>query len=60
MGSLINGLIPMAHVTDVENSMRFYQQLGFHIKSNWKKDDGTMQWAHFEIRQRPYYVRATR
>jgi hypothetical protein len=46
MDPMINGLIPMANVSDVERSMRFYQQLGFDVQSSWKKDDGTMQWAH--------------
>lgn len=48
MGSIVNGLIPMANVADVERSIRFYQQLGFDMKSNWKNDDGTMQWAHLK------------
>ncbi|SRR5579862_4037381 len=48
MDSGVNGLIPMANVADVERSMHFYEQLGFDVKTNWKKDDGTMQWAHLK------------
>lgn len=48
MGSLVNRLIPVAIVGDVDRSIRFYLQLGFDMKSNWKKDDGTMQWAHLK------------
>lgn len=41
----VTGLVPMAHVADVERSIRFYEQLGLSRKSSLKKDDGTTFWA---------------
>ena len=40
----LRGLVPMAHVEDVERSVAFYHQLGFEIRSTLKNCD-QMVWA---------------
>jgi catechol 2,3-dioxygenase-like lactoylglutathione lyase family enzyme len=41
----VTGLVPMAHVADVQRSIHFYEELGLVAKSVLKKDDGTPFWA---------------
>jgi predicted lactoylglutathione lyase len=40
----LRGLVPMAHVADVERSISFYRQIGFAAASTWEHD-GHVQWA---------------
>jgi catechol 2,3-dioxygenase-like lactoylglutathione lyase family enzyme len=40
------GLIPMAHVADVQRSVDFYRMLGMELRSSLKGTDGGLQWAH--------------
>jgi catechol 2,3-dioxygenase-like lactoylglutathione lyase family enzyme len=35
----------MAHVADVERSIRFYEQLGLETKGSLKKEDGSVFWT---------------
>jgi predicted lactoylglutathione lyase len=38
------GLVPMAHVEDVQRSIEFYRQLGFEV-GNTLESNGRLQWA---------------
>ena len=40
------GLIPMAHVDDVQRSVDFYKLLGMELRGSLKRSDGSLQWAH--------------
>jgi hypothetical protein len=40
------GLIPMAHVADVQRSVDFYKLLGMELRSSLKTPQGGLQWAH--------------
>ena len=40
------GLIPLAHVADVERSVEFYSQLGMDLRGHLKNAAGRLQWAH--------------
>lgn len=40
------GLIPMAHVADVQRSVDFYAMLGMELRSSLKGTAGGLQWAH--------------
>lgn len=45
MTSTVTGLVPMAHVADVERSIRFYEQLGLKLVNRLQKPDGLTFWA---------------
>ena len=40
------GLVPMAHVADVQRSVDFYKLLGMELRGSLKRNDGSLQWAH--------------
>lgn len=40
------GLIPMAHVADLQRSVDFYRLLGMELRSSLKTNKGDLQWAH--------------
>ena len=40
------GLIPMAHVGDVQRSVDFYKLLGMEVRGSLKTNKGDLQWAH--------------
>jgi catechol 2,3-dioxygenase-like lactoylglutathione lyase family enzyme len=40
------GLIPMAHVADVQRSVDFYKMLGMELRSSLKGSTNGLQWAH--------------
>ena len=40
------GLVPMAHVADVQRSVDFYRLLGMELRGSLKRSDGGLQWAH--------------
>jgi predicted enzyme related to lactoylglutathione lyase len=40
----LRSLVPMAHVADVQRSVKFYELLGFEVK-NTVQNDGQVQWA---------------
>jgi catechol 2,3-dioxygenase-like lactoylglutathione lyase family enzyme len=40
------GLIPMAHVADVQRSVDFYKLLGMELRGSLKTKQGDLQWAH--------------
>ena len=40
------GLIPMAHVADVQRSVDFYRMLGMELRGSLKGSTGGLQWAH--------------
>ena|SRR5215471_4352527 len=40
------GLVPMAHVADVQRSVDFYKLLGMELQGSLKTSDGGLQWAH--------------
>lgn len=42
----VTGLIPMAHVADVQRSAGFYQLLGLELRGSLKSPSGSLQWAH--------------
>ena len=44
----VTRLIPMAHVADVQRSVRFYELLGLKLRNMLKAADGTLVWAHVE------------
>jgi uncharacterized glyoxalase superfamily protein PhnB len=39
------GLIPLAHVADVQKAIEFYQLLGFEVKNTVRNEQGRLQWA---------------
>ena len=45
--SPVTGLVPFAHVADVERSAAFYRLLGFEVNDTFEAD-GTLQWAWLE------------
>ena len=48
MSPRVTGLIPMAHVADVQRSVSFYELLGLKARNTLKTTDGTLVWAHIE------------
>ena len=42
----VRRLVPMAHVADVESSLRFYAMLGFREQSRHRGPTGRTVWAH--------------
>ncbi len=45
MPQKLSGLIPLAHVADVQKSIEFYQLLGFEVKNTVRNEQGRLQWA---------------
>ncbi len=46
MTAKVTGLIPMAHVADVQRSVDFYKQLGMEICGSLRAPSGKLQWVH--------------
>ena len=42
----LTGLIPMAHVANVQRSVDFYKLLGMELRGSLKAGSGAFQWAH--------------
>jgi hypothetical protein len=47
----ITGLIPMAHVADVQGSVDFYKLLGMEVRGSLKGEDLQLRWAHVACEQ---------
>jgi catechol 2,3-dioxygenase-like lactoylglutathione lyase family enzyme len=47
----VTGLIPMAHVADVQRSIDFYQLLGMELRGSLNASDGDLRWAHVAYEQ---------
>jgi catechol 2,3-dioxygenase-like lactoylglutathione lyase family enzyme len=45
------GLIPMAHVAQVQRSVDFYKLLGMELRGSLKASDGDVRWAHVSCEQ---------
>lgn len=41
----VTGVVPMAHVADVDRSAQFYALLGFGCESRFSGDDGVTNWS---------------
>lgn len=48
---LVTGLIPMAHVGDVQRSVDFYRLLGMEVLGSLRNPSGTLQWVHLAHEQ---------
>jgi catechol 2,3-dioxygenase-like lactoylglutathione lyase family enzyme len=44
----VSGLVPMAHVADVQRAADFYKLLGMEMRHNLKNPAGLLQWAWLE------------
>jgi hypothetical protein len=42
----VTGLIPMAHVANVQRSVDFYKHLGMEIRGSLRAPSGDLQWVH--------------
>ena len=42
----VNGLIPMAHVADVQRSADFYRLLGMEVRGSLRDSSGGLRWMH--------------
>jgi catechol 2,3-dioxygenase-like lactoylglutathione lyase family enzyme len=42
----VNGLIPMAHVADVQRSVDFYKLLGMEVRGRLRNPSGELQWVN--------------
>jgi len=51
MAPRVTGLIPMAHVADVQRSVNFYELLGLKVRNTLKEPDGAWAWAHVKCEQ---------
>jgi len=47
----VTGLIPMAHVADVQRAVDFYRLLGMELRGSLKAKGGVLQWAHISCEQ---------
>ena len=47
----VTGLIPMAHVADVQRAIDFYKLLGMELRGSLKNSSGDLQWAHIACEQ---------
>jgi hypothetical protein len=43
---IVNGLIPMAHVADVQRAVDFYKLLGLGVRGSLRNPAGELQWCH--------------
>ena len=48
MPAKVTGLVPMAHVADVQRSVTFYEHLGFKMKDSLTNKAGKFAWAFIE------------
>jgi hypothetical protein len=46
MAAKVTGLIPMAHVADVQRAVDFYRKLGMEIRGSLRDPAGKLQWVH--------------
>lgn len=46
MRTAVNGLIPMAHVADVQRSADFYRFLGMEVRGSLQDSLGGLRWVH--------------
>ena len=53
----VMGLITMAHVASVQNSIDFYKLLGMELRGSLKASDGDLRWAHI-ARERAHLMLA--
>jgi catechol 2,3-dioxygenase-like lactoylglutathione lyase family enzyme len=42
----VTGLIPMAHVANVQRSVDFYKYLGMEVRGSLRTPSGDLQWVH--------------
>ena len=47
----VTGLIPMAHVADVQRAVDFYKLLGMELRGSLKNGSGDLQWVHVASEQ---------
>jgi len=47
----VTGLIPMAHVADVQRAVDFYKLIGMELRGSLKNSSGDLQWAHVACEQ---------
>jgi hypothetical protein len=47
----VTGLIPMAHVANVQRAVDFYELLGMELRGSLKTSSGDLQWAHVGCKQ---------
>jgi hypothetical protein len=47
----ITSLIPLAHASDVQRSVDFYQKLGMEVSGNLRTPSGELQWVHLACDQ---------
>jgi len=50
MPAEVTGLVPMAHVADVQRAADFYKLLGMEMRHHLKNPGGELQWAWLENR----------
>jgi hypothetical protein len=46
MTAKVTGLIPMAHVADVQRAVDFYKLLGMEVRGSLRLPSGQLQWVH--------------
>ena len=51
MAAKVTGLIPMAHVADVERSVNFYRLFGMEVQGSLRNRSGELQWVHLHCEQ---------
>ena len=51
MPAKVTGLIPMAHVADVQRSVDFYGLLGMEVRGSLRNPSGKLQWVHLAYEQ---------
>jgi hypothetical protein len=51
MNAKVTGLIPMAHVADVQLTVDFYSLLGMEVRGNLRSPQGILQWVHISSAQ---------
>ena len=42
----VTGLIPMAHVADVQRAIDFYKLVGMEVRGSLRNASGQLQWVH--------------
>ena len=47
----VTGLIPMAHVANVQRSVDFYKQLGMEVRGSLRAPSGELQWVDLVCEQ---------
>jgi len=51
MAAKVTGLIPMAHVGDVQRSVDFYRLLSLEVQGSLRNPSGQLQWVHLHSEQ---------